>query len=63
MAERGRGYLLAGGVLSALWLGCQAATVLPGSPAETLRWVAVNTLAFLAGGAFTAAWFGRPSSG
>jgi hypothetical protein len=42
-------------LLSVLWLVCWAATVVPGSAAVTMQWVAGNAMAALAGAAFGAA--------
>jgi membrane associated rhomboid family serine protease len=44
-----------GALLLVFWFACWAATVVPGSPAETTQWAAGNVLAFLAGAAFGAA--------
>jgi hypothetical protein len=52
--------VVAGVVLAGLWFACWAATVVPGSPAVTLQWVAGNALAFMAGAAFGAASLSRP---
>lgn len=41
--------------LSMMWLACWAATVVPGTEAVYGQWVIGNALAFLAGGAFSAA--------
>ena len=47
--------ITAGLFLSAFWFGCEATTVVPGSPAVTGKWAICNVLAFFAGGAFGAA--------
>lgn len=55
-----RSKMVAVGLLaSAAWLACWAATVVPGSSAVTVQWAVGNGLAFLAGGAFAAAFLGR----
>jgi hypothetical protein len=52
--------IAAGVFLLVLWFACWATTVLPGTSAVTMQWVAGNTLAFLAGSAFGAAlWMRR----
>jgi len=55
-------YAAAGVLASALWFGCWAATVLPGSSAVTRQWAAGNALALLAGMAFGAAAVTRSDS-
>jgi hypothetical protein len=47
--------IAAGALLVVFWFACWAATVAPGSPAETMQWAAGNVLALLAGAAFGAA--------
>lgn len=48
-------YVVAGILAFALWVVCSAATVIPGSPAESLQGVLEYVLALLAGAAFGAA--------
>ncbi|MFZ6181036.1 hypothetical protein [Nannocystis pusilla] len=54
-------YVVAGVLAAALWLICSAATVIPGSPAESLQWVLEYVLAVLAGAGFGAAAVARSS--
>jgi hypothetical protein len=42
--------------LSVMWFACWAATVVPGTAAVSGQWAIGNALAFLAGGAFSAAF-------
>lgn len=53
-------YLVAGILAAALWFVCSAATVLPGSAAESYQWALENVLALLAGAGFGAAAVARP---
>jgi hypothetical protein len=48
-------YVVAGLLASALWFVFSAATVIPGSPAESYQWVLEYVFAVLAGAAFGAA--------
>lgn len=52
-------YVVAGILASALWFVCSAATVIPGSAAESFQWALDHVLAVLAGAAFGAAAVAR----
>jgi hypothetical protein len=53
-------FVVAGLAFSVMWLGCWAATVVPGSPAVAMQWAGGNVLAALAGAAFGVASVARP---
>ena len=61
-SEMRRDLVAVGLVFTVMWFVCWAATVVPGSVAVTLQWAAGNFLAFLAGGAFAAAFCLRSSA-
>lgn len=48
-------YIVVGILASALWFICSAATVIPGSAAESFQWVLEYVFVALAGAAFGAA--------
>ena len=55
-------FVIAGLAFSVMWLGCWAATVVPGSPAVAMQWAGGNVLAALAVAAFGVASVARPDA-